>query len=1424
MSTGARVTTHSHRIEALESTITELNEKLNAISEMPWNIQNTIANAIAQALSTINVNQQPQQNKNQNQQREVTFSNTDQVAIITTDSNQSNTTNPASNTASSLSPTNQSTSTPAITSESTTSQVSSPALVLPPPPVQQPTIPVPHPLPTNTNTPSNTTSVNQPHHQSFSYTQTNNNTTRINSVHVIHHNTHQSQPSPVNPTVANPSTYSVPPSSNVPPQPSPSLQHSLQNTFGSSVPPTSPSDPSQQPSHQTQPPPSRPTSNNIPPVAPSHPQPSNPSNSSSSPQNPSPSNITPPQQPQSSIPSSAPSQPSTQPGASPPSTQPSQSSQPSLYTQPPSQPSAASQSFSQQSSQFSSQPSTQTPSQPTSASQPFSQPSSQSTSQQSTQPPPHYSSNIPPQMHATHTTSSAPHQSTNPPSQSIPPSTSIPAAPSINTIPAFFPPAGAPASIPAPVPSFPTPHHGPTSITAKDYQIVLKAFPKKATRDAYLQWKMQSLLTLSLHPVHRSITTRNPEGCLVLNQYISPHENNALYQATTTAFGDKASTYVDTMDHHQADGILLWQRLDSQIMGQRSNYNAQDLLAKYYQLKRQKNQSIESFGHSFMAQIEILSFNDIKVGTVKDRAFRFLAAVEMPKLFKEQIKDMDEFKDWWEHKTLREFIDRAIAEYHTEKRIGTLDREYLILQDNSNSNNNNNNTSDQSNNQRNNNNGNTNNTRNNNNNRNSNNQNNNSSNNNNNNNNNNTNPPNTSQIIPAHLSPAAQQFKSDLLANTSMYGSRSVLYKWMHANHLSCPFHNHTKTHNFLQCFVTSRICQETNNTNLLNEFKAHNGITDNNQPTQPTPPPHPQQPSNPYQPRQQFQRQHYTPAPSPSPAPAPRPAPAPAPRNPYTTVPNPYTRRTPPPPRQTNANVNARMTQVFNDRVEEEVNARVASYFANLQQEQEQPATEVEGQEQEDGFFEQQQEQENHTVVNDNNLESHPYSVFSDSKLINVVASAKYIPPSPTITRQPQHQLPSNLFKLVLDSGATDTLSAAKELFNSLTYVYDDDTPPPNTPHVVLGDDSTVYPIKGYGTICYRICGKVVRQFCYYVPKMGNITLLSVKQHSQYQGHYVHSENNTVTLAFPSFLLSLANDNEMHAIVTKSSSDKLDYDESKALLSNSPLQHTTKLISNNVKQYIPRQKQVSFQHRVLFKPLHRNTVIPKRATKRSIGYDIHSSVNTTLQPHSVTKVPTGVSMSIPNGLYCRIAPRSGLALKGISVEGGVVDLDYTGEYFVLLRNHTNNCMTVNYQQKIAQLIFEQASTPLIEVVDTLPSTDRNSSGFGSTDKNLTHQSHQSPNQLLPLLPPQAPPSKLVNRRQNQPFRKGGTSKTSSTPVEHLARFTQVDLNDIQFMSKIHPTQAFAKEIITKSDPPTVAPPSSPARVSSAEPNSVTLS
>ena len=94
----------------------------------------------------------------------------------------------------------------------------------------------------------------------------------------------------------------------------------------------------------------------------------------------------------------------------------------------------------------------------------------------------------------------------------------------------------------------------------------------------------------------------------------------------------------------------------------------------------------------------------------------------------------------------------------------------------------------------------------------------------------------------------------------------------------------------------------------------------------------------------------------------------------------------------------------------------------------------------------------------------------------------------------------------------------------------------------------------------------------------------------------------------------------------------------------------------------------------------------------------------------------TRLSISFPAGLYARIAPRSGLALKQfINVGAGVVDTDYHGEVGVILFNHGGQDFKVKMGDRIGQVILEQIDTPLVKEVQGLGDTIRGFGDFGST-------------------------------------------------------------------------------------------------------------
>lgn len=135
-------------------------------------------------------------------------------------------------------------------------------------------------------------------------------------------------------------------------------------------------------------------------------------------------------------------------------------------------------------------------------------------------------------------------------------------------------------------------------------------------------------------------------------------------------------------------------------------------------------------------------------------------------------------------------------------------------------------------------------------------------------------------------------------------------------------------------------------------------------------------------------------------------------------------------------------------------------------------------------------------------------------------------------------------------------------------------------------------------------------------------------------------------------------------------------------------------------------------------KKLLPHAIVPSRATPQSAGYDLYSSEGYVLLPGHRVVVSTGIQVQLPPGVYGRIAPRSGLAVKhGLGVGAGVIDADYQGEIKVVLFNHDlRNNFVIRPGYRIAQLLLEYVSTPEVEEVQEFDTvTERGTGGFGST-------------------------------------------------------------------------------------------------------------
>ena len=133
-------------------------------------------------------------------------------------------------------------------------------------------------------------------------------------------------------------------------------------------------------------------------------------------------------------------------------------------------------------------------------------------------------------------------------------------------------------------------------------------------------------------------------------------------------------------------------------------------------------------------------------------------------------------------------------------------------------------------------------------------------------------------------------------------------------------------------------------------------------------------------------------------------------------------------------------------------------------------------------------------------------------------------------------------------------------------------------------------------------------------------------------------------------------------------------------------------------------------------KKLAPDAIIPTRGSAGAVGYDLYSADDVVVPPTHRTLISTGIAIVLPVGVYGRVAPRSGLAVKnGIQVGAGVVDPDYTGEVKVVLFNHGHMDFQIKKGDRIAQLILERCETPQVEEIGAVEETERGSKGFGST-------------------------------------------------------------------------------------------------------------
>jgi len=129
---------------------------------------------------------------------------------------------------------------------------------------------------------------------------------------------------------------------------------------------------------------------------------------------------------------------------------------------------------------------------------------------------------------------------------------------------------------------------------------------------------------------------------------------------------------------------------------------------------------------------------------------------------------------------------------------------------------------------------------------------------------------------------------------------------------------------------------------------------------------------------------------------------------------------------------------------------------------------------------------------------------------------------------------------------------------------------------------------------------------------------------------------------------------------------------------------------------------------------------LPQYETNGASGMDVRANISEpiNIEPLGRALIKTGLFLEMEIGLECQVRPRSGLALKkGITVLNtpGTVDADYRGEVGVILVNLSNETVTIEDGERIAQLVFCKVEQVQLNEVAELNESTRGVGGFGST-------------------------------------------------------------------------------------------------------------
>jgi dUTP pyrophosphatase len=121
----------------------------------------------------------------------------------------------------------------------------------------------------------------------------------------------------------------------------------------------------------------------------------------------------------------------------------------------------------------------------------------------------------------------------------------------------------------------------------------------------------------------------------------------------------------------------------------------------------------------------------------------------------------------------------------------------------------------------------------------------------------------------------------------------------------------------------------------------------------------------------------------------------------------------------------------------------------------------------------------------------------------------------------------------------------------------------------------------------------------------------------------------------------------------------------------------------------------------------------PTRVHYNDAGADVYTSADAVLPPQTITKVPLGIGLEMPDGYVAFIFPRSGMSANNkLTTEIVPIDSGYRGEIHAIIFNANSHEVHLGAGTKIAQLVFFPIALPKFTFE---MGEQRNDSAFGSS-------------------------------------------------------------------------------------------------------------